>query len=231
MKKITLLFALVSLVFISSCKKESYYHWVALAHPTANQVAVVAADQTLDSVLFYTTDKTFISPVSSSWISIDEDKKVFNVENYYRYVWLVSTPLNFAPNTTGEPRKGTVQIHSVGEDDWDATCDAVYFQLSWHDITMPAPKYSYKDSEVIGAVFEATDSATQVADTLKFVAYGNWTLTDGSFAHPQSLAGEPGEQKVIVRLDENTATTDRDEEISLSSNGVATKVKFIQTAK
>ena len=94
---------------------------------------------------------------------------------------------------------------------------------------MPSPSYSYNNSVVTKAYFEAEDSATQEADTLKFYVYNKWTLTDGTFVHPEVTSGEAGDNVVTLHLDPNTTASKREDELRLQTAGGATSViKFTQ---
>ncbi len=231
MKK--LFFAVIAALglLLHSCNKESYYHSQALLYPTGYQVAVVFADQTYDSLYFYTTDRTQISVYDAPWMSIPDSMKTLNIQNQYRVLCFVNCPVTFEPNTTGKPRMGHIRVHTTGADDWDNTTTASYYQLSWLDISRPAPAYSYNDNLITGAAFKTKVGAEQTADTLEFWTAGRWTLSDGLYVHPEVSSGGEGMHKIPVRIDVNATEAERIDTVTLTSNGVSSHVQFTQEIK
>lgn len=230
MKKF-LLFAVATAAFLfTSCNKESTYHTLGIVYPTQFSSAVIYADQKVDSITFQTTDEVRLDP-TNNWILIDDSLRHIQVENYYRLVYVLTLPVRFAANTTGEIRQGEVKVSSTGDNDWDQSAYASYTQLPWHKIYRPAPAYSYADYQIKDAKFELTDSATQAVDTLRFTTYENWTLTDAEFAHPASLSGKPGNQTVLLTIDPNTTAEERTSTIVLESRGVKTNIFVKQEGK
>ena len=228
MKKLILPLVVLVLFLTGACNKESYYHTMSVIKPV--QAGIVFADQQYDTVSFYTTDN-FTLTSNDDWAVVPDSMKSGKIRNYYKQVWMVTSPIIFDANTTGKPRLTTIAINCYGDDDWNQTASATFYQLSWLDISRPLPKYSYVERTVTGAAFEAEDSATQITDTLCFYVYDNWTLTDGEFVHPKTLSGQSGENKVAVDVEVNATTASRETTITLTSRGVATPIKFTQKAK
>lgn len=193
-------------------------------------IALIDADQLMDSVVFSTTDNFQLSS-NASWMMVPDSMKSGRVQNYYRVVWQVSSPLLFEPNTTGRMRTAQLSINCTGSDDWNQTSTATYTQVHWLNITSPSPNYAYNEGVITDAAFLLTDSATQVSDTLRFSVHGNWTLTEGTFVHPSTGEGEPGTQKVALTIDPNPTTGERQEQIVLTSNGVSTPITVKQTGR
>ncbi len=230
MKKF-LLFAVATAAFLfTSCNKESTYHTLGIVYPTQYSSAVIYADQKVDSITFQTTDN-FRLDAMNNWILIDDSLRNVKVENYYRLVYVLTLPIRFEANATGEIRQGQVKVSSTGDDDWDQSAYASYTQLPWHNIQRPAPAFSYEDHQIKEAKFELTDSATQECDTLRFTTYENWTLTDGEFAHPAKLSGKPGNQTVLLAIDPNATAEERTATIVLESRGVKTNIFVKQEGK
>ncbi len=228
MRKHILPLMAIAMLALGACDKESYYHTMSIIKPV--QASIVFADQQFDTLEFYTTDNfTLTSKVD--WAVVPDTSKSGKIPNYYKQVWIVSTPIVFDANTTGSPRTAGININCFGDDDWNQTATATFHQLSWLDITQPVPKYSYKDRVVTDATFEAEDSATQITDTLRFNVYDNWTLTDGDFIHPQTLSGAPGEHKVALDMTANTDTVPRETTLKLTSRGITIPIKYTQKAK
>ena len=186
MKKILLPVILLVLVAFAACNKESYYHTMSLIKPI--QVGIVFADQDIDTMSFYTTDNFSIT-TNQSWATIPDTIQSGKIPNVYRMVWTVVAPVVFEPNTSGKIRDVSVQIQVSGGNDWNQVATATFRQLSWLSINRPVAKYSYLERVVTGAEFECVDSATQISDTLEFYTYGPWTLSDGTFAHPEITQG------------------------------------------
>lgn len=232
MKKIHLFLVFASIALMMACNKESYYHDMGVTYPYPSERGLVYADQLLDSVVFISTDN-FVVSTNEKWITIPEDKAKGDIPYAYRSVWVVSVPLYFEPNTTGKPRSGNVMVQSYGDDDWNTTATASYFQLSWIHITQPTPIYDYVNNEFTNAHFEAKEPATlSVPDTLKFEAHGAWNITEGtSFVHPQQLSGSEGFIKLPLDVDNNESAEERNDAVTLTINGVSTEIKFVQEAK
>ena len=228
MKKILLPLMALAILLTGACNKESYYHTMSVVKPV--QAGIVFADQEIDTLQFYTTDN-FTLTSNADWAVVPDTMKSGKIKNYYHQVWVVTSPIVFDANTTGSPRTAQISIKCFGDDDWDNTGTATFHQISWLDITRPLPKYSYKERVVTGATFEAEDSATQVTDTLVFYVFNKWTLTDGDFVHPEVLSGNPGENKVALRVEQNASTTSRETSIMLTSRGVKTSIKYTQKGK
>lgn len=217
--------ALVAMMF-TSCKKESSYHTMSINYPLG--MKYVYADQKLDSVLFNTTDNFQVSS-NASWATINDKDAIGQIPNSYRFVWVVSVPIHFSENTGEGLRAAEISVRTFDNDEWDNTGRVNFTQFPWHDIYMPSPSYSYNNSVVTKAYFEAEDSATQEADTLKFYVYNKWTLTDGTFVHPEVTSGEAGDNVVTLHLDPNTTASKREDELRLQTAGGATSViKFTQ---
>lgn len=223
MKKFLLLAVASATILFTSCNKESTYHTLGIVYPTQFSSAVIYADQKVDSITFQTTDEVRLDP-TNNWILIDDSLRHIQVENYYRLVYVLTLPVRFAANTTGEIRQGEVKVSSTGDNDWDQSAYASYTQLPWHKIQRPAPAYAYEDYQIKGCKFEITDSASQACDTLRFTTYDDWTLTDAEFAHPTKLSGKPGYQIVLLSVDPNTTAEERTSTITLESRGVKTNI-------
>lgn len=219
--------ALVATLFVA-CNKESYYHTMGLQYPQS--IAVVDADQTLDSVVFATTDN-FNLTSNADWMTVPDSMRSGRIQNVYQMIWMVASPLVFETNTTGKIRTALLTIHCTGANEWDQSATATYKQLHWLNITVPAPNYAYKDGDITDAAFVMTDSATQVSDSLCFRVHGNWTLTEGAFVHPTTVEGEAGKNIVRLTIDPNLSADERQEQIVLTSNGISTPIVVKQKGR
>jgi len=233
MKKSLFAVAFAAVVmFLVGCDKESYRHQTGLIYPAAGNYGIAYADQTIDTVIFATFD-SYNASSNVSWITVDPEWASMKIENNYWAGYQIPLPLTFSPNTSGESRMGEVKIHTFGEDDWDYTITATYIQAGWHDVYRPTPSYAQYTDFPTSASFELKDSANWVVDSLKFMAFNDWTLVEsaGSFAHPIQSTGSKGEQVVILNLDPNETSNDRSTTLVLKSdNGVSTEIKVTQYA-
>lgn len=227
MKKTFWLLLAVLSIITASCSKDSYYHNMAIIYPSGGKI--LYADQDLDSVVLYTTD-SYQASSSVAWLSIPTDRTAGKIENYYRYVWQVSIPVQLEANTTEKTRTALVAVHTFGSDDWKQTGTVTFYQLPWVDVYSPVPSYSYVEGIPTAASFLATDSATQVSDTLKFYVYDKWTLSDGSFVHPTAIMGEKGDNVIALMLDSNTTKGERHDTLTLVIRGIKTRIAFKQEA-
>ncbi len=216
---------LLAALLVLGCNKESYYHTMGINYPKAYKT--VYADQDLDSVVIFVTDN-FSLTSSATWVHLPEGTENTQVENYYRVVYQLTAIVNFDANSTGEVREAVITLHSMGSDDWDHTAYTKFYQDTLLNITNPLPAYSYKDGTKTGAAFLDSLYAVQEPDTLKFHAYGNWTLSDSEFVHPRVTAGVAGDQKVVLDIDPNATEEERETVVVLTSRGVSNKVKYIQ---
>ncbi|MBR1789645.1 MAG: hypothetical protein IJ762_10760 [Bacteroidaceae bacterium] len=227
MKKYLFTAVAAGLTLLAGCTKESYYHSLAVLYPSQGTMALSYADQPTDTLVFVTTDNFSISP-DADWLAVPDSMKEGRIENYYRNVWQVTSVVLLTPNTTGKIRTGNLGIHTWGSDDWNQTASATYQQLPWLDVSRPVPAYAYEENRITGVAFVATDSATQVTDTLQFKVYGDWTLTDGKFVHPKVMSGEAGTISVAVDIDPKTDSAERRDSLTLTSCGVTTGIVFKQ---
>ena len=228
MKKTLRLIIAASIIMLCACEKENYYHTMSLIRPLGAGVGM--ADQEYDTLSFYTTDN-FQLISNAEWAVVPDSMKNGRIRNSYYHIWTVVSPIVFEANTTGQPRLGNITVRCYGDNEWNQTAIASFYQLSWLDITRPRPKYSYKDGTINGAAFEAVDSATQITDTICFYVYDDWTLSGGSFVHPKETSGKKGRNKIAVDVEENPDFVERETTLTLTSRGVATPIKFKQKAK
>ena len=234
MRKYLLSALAVAVLFLASCGKDSYYHTMSLIYPSLEQPSIVYADQKLDSVLFYTTD-TYKITSTESWLTPDHTMSSMNVQNSYHSVysvWQFRVYVNTEPNTEGKVRSGYLHVNSQGDDDWDNTATAMYYQLAWMNIWRPAPILNYNDGQAVSAIFKIKDAAEVITDTLEFEAHGDWTLKGGSIIRPETVSeGRSGKQKIALAIEPNTTYTERQGKLILSCNGVSEEIVFIQEAK
>jgi len=221
-------FILLAVFALAACDKDTARHAINVTYP--NGYGVVYADQKVDTIVFSTFD-SYRATANASWIIIDPQWASSTIQNSYWNLWQGQLPLSFDANTTGNSRSAIVSINNYG-DDWDETVSASYVQLGWLDVTRPQPVLESYSDYPLTATFELADSATQVTDTLEFTVYGDWTLTsNASFVTPEVTSGTKGENKVALKVTENTTASERNATITLGSSGVETSIVLKQEAK
>lgn len=241
-KYFSFLSPLVLALLFACCNNDTYRHGFGFDYPRAidNNTSTLFIDQLKDSVIFKTYDSYTVAAYNTDWIKPNSQfsPASANIPNSYYTWYLVKVGLDVEPNTTGKCRVGYVGVRTFGLE-WDETCYAYYFQTNFHCITRPVPVYKYDENRVItDAKHELTDSATQVSDEIKFVAYSDWNLTlkEGDFVHADTDQGKgsaSGTDCVVkLAVDENTSKEDRKATFVLSSPllgpGVETEITLVQ---
>lgn len=238
MKKVTLLLLGVVAAFASCSNDDNYAHTFYLTQPHTGQ-AILYADATADTIRLTTTDN-FTATSSQPWMRITGGSENPGLEYAYTALYCdIPIYLAIEPNTTGRNRKSLITILTQGLDDWSQTAGVEYTQLSWLNITSPAPKYTFPEGVEQTWVnaschFLRTDSATQEKDSLVFFANGPWRIeADGArFAHPEKTEGEAKTHIVFLNLDENVSLSDTiSDTLTLISAGVATPIVIRKTPK
>lgn len=229
----------LSMLSIVSCNTDSYRHQVAVVHPAGTQV--LFADQTSDSVIFITYDSYKVTSVNSSWLKVLHSETYpseYKLNNPYYVGYRLRVNLEAEPNATDAPRLGMVNVYSYSTfDDWAQTASAYYYQVNWHDVQRPVPQYSHDDNgNAVSATFAARDSFAQVVDTLRFMAYDDWTLRveDGGYVTPKTLSGEKGYQTILLDMQPNELSDTLYSTLTLQSvhhDGVKTIINRKQAPK
>ncbi|MCF0198139.1 MAG: hypothetical protein HUK02_02300 [Bacteroidaceae bacterium] len=227
MKKLIL--SAVAVLALASCTKESYNHAFSFVRPNGTSALPVYADQTLDSVAFWTTDSYSLES-NTAWLKLDDKMSSGKIDNVYGYIWGVVVPFTCEPNTTGETRTTKLTLSVYGADEWQQQGTVMIGQFGWHNVERPRPVY---DKEYTVATFTAQDSAKQETDTLEFKVNDYWELSDGAFVHPVERQGTKDMHKVVLNIDPNDTGAERKDAIVLSTNQgkVKTTIQFVQSAK
>lgn len=227
---------LIVMTFVMSCgmANDSSNHGISIVYPQGCKL--IYADQTADSVVFNTFDSYTTTSYMSPWLDVLDSKNYPSAQklnNLYNTYYQQRVNLKALPNSSDTCRFGFVQVRSYGED-FDQTVTAVYYQYNWHNVLHPAPSYTYKNNMEVACKFEATDSAAQVVDTLRFVAYSDWTLEQpvGGFVTSPSTSGKAGKQTILLSVEPNTAGVERSAKFVLKSdNGAKTEIVYKQKSK
>lgn len=227
MKRISLLFTVAAMMltaFIGCKKEDNRYHSILIYKPYAG-VGYIYADQTLDSVIFSTTESfAFTSDVS--WLTLDPSASKGTVKE--GYILTTKFAIHLEPNTTGKVRNGVVTGKMYSED-FNQDVGLLYQQLPWHNIVRPIPReLSNMEIEFVG-----TDSAHWTRDSVKFTAYADWTLEPSadSYLTPRVKSGKAGRHTVELLLTPNATAEKKEATLSLSSNGATTIIKYVQLPK
>lgn len=225
MKKVLLSLTLASAFVFASCDSDGYFHQFSILSPV-NNVGVVYADQLVDTVWLSTTDSYKVKS-ENSWMALAPGADEYKVKYIYGGVYQLPVPLCIEPNTTGANRKNYLSFSTEGEDGWTQSTNVQYTQVTWLNVINPLPRYVADSTSTFAKCeFLAIDS-TQTREVLKFEVYGDWTLTDGSFVHPEKTSGYKGRNEVSLTIDTDKRCGDTlVSSITLTSNGISTPIVY-----
>ncbi|MBO7118772.1 MAG: BACON domain-containing protein [Bacteroidaceae bacterium] len=217
-----LLLACSSLFLIASCSSDPETHELI----PVEQPFILYADQTVDSVQFYTFDSWTVTP-EVDWISV-EGKSHLDIPYDYTKRYLCRVFLNLQPNTTGETRSGTVLVQSH-----DYSYSAPFVQLGMLYVSHPQYVVDawFDDYYIIPKVahYELVDSAHWTEDSICFTVENNWDLEFVNGA-PDWLSLDkttdlPGHYRVNLALVPNTDTENgRQTTLKLTSGNVSNEI-------
>ncbi len=201
----SLLLACSFFSFLASCVGDPDTHQLT----PVEQSIVLYADQTVDSLRFYTFDSWTVTP-QVDWISIDGNSHQ-DITYDYTKCYLCRAYVTVKPNTTGKTRTGTVLVQS-----YDYSYSAPFVQLGLLNVSHPLPTVDSWLDEQSGipdvAHYELIDSAHWTADSICFTVQRNWNLSFVDEATPDWLSVDNipgfsnGRYRVNLTLTENTDT-------------------------
>ena len=190
------------------------------------QPFILYADQTIDSLCFYTFDSWSVTP-QNEWITVEGDSHL-DIAYDYTKRYLCKVYLNLLPNTTGETRSGTVLVQSH-----EYSYSAPFVQLGLLHVSHPAFSGDtwYDDYYIIPKVahYELVDSAHWTEDSICFTVENNWDLLFAG-EQPEWLTLDkttdlPGKYKVNLTLVPNTDTENgRETKLKLTSGTVSNEI-------
>lgn len=213
---------------LQSCNFSSEQHQLYIYYP--NGVKAIAADQTQDSLRFFTYDSWKLS-TTDNWISIVGDAS-HEIKNPAA-LCDVKYDIQLQPNTSKTARLGYVQVRSYYEN----PASAIYYQTGWLDIIKPTFKgisfYDEDTKQIPKEVsFTLADSCQVVSDSLWFSVYNNWTLEyvgeQVAWVKMDRNQGKAGENKVYLTFEPNEATEDRQTVVRLTSGPCSTDMTIKQ---
>lgn len=223
--------AFISSLFAVSCG-DLDNHELAVVYP-AQGYRILYADHTCDSICFVTFDSWRVRP-HDEWIRLTgKESGTIKYDNSKRY--LISSELEFAPNTTNQTRIGTVEVNS-----YDYAVGAKYIQFGHLEITHPVAMVdSLRPESTIphSVSFCLRDSAFVLADSLCFDVHNVWTLKckDGeqlpSWITLGKTSGNSGKNSVALTFQENMELTPRSTVLTLTSGRVTNEIKIEQLGR
>ena len=214
------------LLFFVSCDNEPEKHELT----PVEQPIILYADQTVDSLLFYTYDSWTVTP-QVDWIRIDGNSHV-DLKYDYRASYLCRVFVSVKPNATGRTRTGTVLVQS-----YEYSYSSPLVQLGMFNISHPAftgnPWLDERSNIPDVARFELVDSALWTSDSICFTVEDNWDLVFAGETAPDWLSldrktGLRGKYKVNLTLTPNVGEKKREAVLLLISGGIVNEIVVCQ---
>ena len=216
--------AMLSMV---SCNKDNSFHATPINYP---YTGILYADQTLDSIVFSTSDAWSLS-TPYDWIHI-QGKTQGTIKEEMALVTYTNR-VQFDENTTDSTRIGHIQLNSY------YTLAAAYIQYGFINITHPDYKVEsfYGNSRVPTKVsFTIADSAYVSTDSICFIAQKDWKLeikNEGgdAWVAASKTQGNAGKQSIRLSLTQNPGTQNRESKAILTSGTVKNEITIRQFGK
>ena len=218
----TLLLVCSLLALMASCDSEPERHELS----PVEQSIIIYADQTLDSLRFYTYDN-WTATSQTDWISFVGKSREDNITNDYMKRFLCRVIVSVKPNTTGRTRYGSVLVQS-----YDYSYSSPIVQLGMLDVSHPVVSVdSWLDEQSRipdVAHFELVDSALWTSDYISFTVQNNWDLVFVGEA-PDWLTLDrqsdlPGKHQVNLTLKVNPEANERRATLRLISGEVSNDI-------
>ena len=228
MKKI--LFPLLAIcLLMASCIEDKGNHLTQIVSP--NGMAIVYADQPSDTLYYQTTEQHTLT-TNVNWMRVQDDI-ISQIKFKDEMVWLLTIPVLFDPNTTGEWRSAGVKINAG-----DYSAGAYFAQAPYLNVTRPTRYINGNTLEVI-QYGPLADSAFVTVDSISFTTYGDWTLSvipdeinqlpQDNWISPVQTSGTPGKYTVLLNMQPNESTSeDRNASLLLTSSGVNDTIPVLQ---
>lgn len=222
MKNLFILFAV--LLFVA-CNKTNEYHLTQCTYPGVDQ-AILFADQTQDSIVFYSTE-TWTLTSNASWLQIDDSCGGVFDKPIPGYIIHFPIKLKVDINTTGAPRTALLTLRDGYYSDPFA---ASYLQLPFLDIRRPLRYVS--DDYTRDSLTVLTNPSTAARDSVAFRSFDSWTLVpkDGSWMTIEKTSGDAGFHIIGLNLAANNTNQDRRDTLIYSTAGLCDTIYVLQRA-
>ena len=218
------------IMLTSSCIGDMDNHELYIYEPEV--ASLLYADQTRDSLSFFTFDGWTITP-KCDWIKLTyPEESTYNVSYNSERRYFCCTYLDIDKNTTGRARLGQVDVSS-----YEYTCGAMYYQMSFLNVSRPTYRiksywpnsnYSLPDS----VQFVLADSAIWTVDSISFTVQDSWTLESvgesPSWLTLSEEQGKAGSNRVTLGYEINMDTVQRSAKLRLTSSGISTDIDVVQ---
>ena len=210
-----------------SCNKDTDFHAASVNYPYNS---ILYADQTLDSIIFSTTDSWSLS-TPNDWIHIQGNTQGTIKNDVSLYI--LKNNVEFDENTTDSTRIGHIQLTS------HYNSAALYTQFGFIDITHPIyqVKHYYGNTNIPTKVtFTVADSASVTQDSICFNARKRWNLEiigsgDQPWVTASKTTGNAGKQSIILSMTQNPDTLNREAKAILTSGTVKNEITIRQYGK
>ncbi len=218
----TLLLACSLLPLAYSCSGDPDTHELI----PVEQRFILYADQTVDSLRFYTFDSWTITP-EVDWITVDGDSHL-DIPYDYTKRYLCRVFLKVQPNKTGVTRSGSVLVQSH-----KYSYSSPFVQLGMLNISHPqyAVDLNFDDYGIIPKIvhFELVDSAHWTSDSICFNVENNWDLAfvgdTPEWLTLSKMTDLKGTHRVNLTLVPNTDTEKgREAKLCLTSGEVSNEI-------
>ncbi|MCR5851381.1 MAG: hypothetical protein K6G92_11860 [Bacteroidaceae bacterium] len=228
MEKTRLLLLTCSLLtLLYSCNNDPERHQLS----PIEKGFILYADQTADSLLFYTFDSWKVES-QADWITIESDSHM-DIKYDFNKRYLCKVFVSFTPNTTGKTRYSSVLVES-----YDYSYASPFVQLGLLNVSRPyftADSWLDEQSGIPDvAHYELIDSANWTSDSICFTVENNWMLVPDSEPGPDWLSldktsASKGKNTVHLTLTENTDTENaREAKLRLLSGTVSNLITVRQ---
>ena len=223
----TLLLTCSLLPFFASCVSDPETHQLS----PIEQPFILYADQTVDSLGFYTFDSWTVTS-QNDWITVEGDSHG-DIKYDYTKRYLCTVYVSLKPNTTGQTRVGTVLVKS-----YDYSYSSPFVQLGLLNVSHPfytVDSYLDEQSRIPEkAHYELIDSAHWTSDSICFTVQNSWELvfadeTPADWISLDRTTDLQGKHKVNLTLMENTDTENgREATLRLTSGAVSNLITVRQ---
>lgn len=224
MKKISTLWLGIATLLACACSENGNEFHQTYFYPQTPSGLLLYADQETDSVALISYDSWTASP-SAEWFAITPTSLTVPPGYSSRQRIDITT----TPNTTGQLRRGVIQVDSY------AKLGMAVSQTSWLNITSPSARYDNgTDGESpVSASFAMTVKADTTAASVSFQVFKDGATLSSSDAWI-TVPGDiytAGSHKVTLTVEPNRTTEKRRATLTLTSNGVSTPVEVTQNGR